>query len=288
MSTADLIWDTEPVLDRPVLVAAFAGYFDAATASTGAIDWLIEHHGATPFARIDPDDLFDFQQIRPQVELEAGLTRRITWPENIVHATDRSGDGRDLVLLSGTEPHFRWRGFCDALLEVARRTGCEMVVTLGATPEAVPHTRMPVVFGSSSDTELAARLGLSRPQYEGITGALGVLHAELDGTRFPAIAMRVAVPYYAGATHNPKASMALLRHLEHVTGVATSHADLAPAIAEWEQRLDDAVADDEQARRYLPQLEARYDGQAEDQIPSPDDLAAELERFLQERRDDQL
>jgi proteasome assembly chaperone (PAC2) family protein len=283
----DLVWEREPALDQPVFVAALAGYFDSASASTGAVDWLIGHQDAERLARIEADDFFDFQQLRPQVVLEDGVTRRIVWPENVVQATARRADGRDLVMLSGIEPHFRWRQFCSVLIEIARETGCGMVVTLGATPAQVPHTRMPPVFTSSTDRDLAARLGLSRPQYQGITGIAGVLHAELEHVGLPAIAMRVGVPHYAAGTYNPKAAMALLRHLEHVTGVPTSHAELGDAVGDWEVRLDRAVADDDEARAYLPQLEAHYDREAEDQIPSPDDLAEDFERFLRDERDDE-
>ena len=282
----DLVWEQSPALDQPVFVAALAGYFDSASASTGAVDWLIEHHDAERLAHIEADDFFDFQQIRPQVVLEDGVTRRIEWPENVVHATDRASTGRDLVMLSGIEPHFRWRQFCSVLVDVARESGCRMVVTLGATPAQVPHTRMPPVFTSSTDRELAARLGLSRPQYQGITGIAGVLHAELEHAGLPAIAMRVGVPHYAAGTYNPKAAMALLGHLEHVTGVPTSHAELGEAVGEWEARLDDAVAADDDACTYLPQLEAHYDREAEDQIPSPDDLAEDFERFLRDGDDE--
>ena len=117
--------------------------------------------------------------------LEDGVTRQIVWPENIVHVTERLGPDRDLVMLSGIEPHVHWRQFCAVLLDVADRASCEMVVTLGATPAQVPHTRMPPVFGSSTNTVLAARLGLSRPQDEGITGLAGVLHVELDRPASP-------------------------------------------------------------------------------------------------------
>ena len=82
------------------------------------------------------------------------------------------------------------------------------------------------------------------------------------------------------------ATLALLRHLEHVTGVPTSHAELGDAVGDWEVRLDTAVAEDDEARAYLPQLEAHYDREAEDQIPSPDDLAEDFERFLRDARDD--
>ena len=172
---SELVWDSEPRARRPVLVTAFAGYFDAASASTAAVDWLVAHHDASPLARIESDAFFDFQQLRPQVVLEDGVTRTIVWPENVVHVTDRGDGARDLVLLSGVEPYVRWRDFCTLVLEVAQRSGCELVVTLGATPAQVPHTRMPPVFGSSTNAALAGRLGLSRPQYQGITGVVGGL-----------------------------------------------------------------------------------------------------------------
>lgn len=283
----DLVWEREPAARRCVLVAAFAGYFDAASASTGAIDWLVEHFGAARLAHIEADEFFDFQQLRPHVVLEDGVTRKIVWPENVVHVTERLGSERDLVMLSGIEPHVHWRQFCAVLLDVASRAGCEMVVTLGATPAQVPHTRMPPVFGSSTNAALAAELGLSRPQYEGITGLAGVLHVELDRAGLPAIAMRVGVPHYATGAYNPKAAMALLRNLEHVTGVPTAHAELGDVVTEWERHLDEAVAGDADARAYIPRLEAHYDRQAEDQIPSPDDLAEEFERFLQDPPDDE-
>jgi proteasome assembly chaperone (PAC2) family protein len=283
----DLVWEREPDDRRRVLVVAFAGYFDAASASTGAIDWLVEHFAAARLAHVDGDEYFDFQQLRPHVVLEEGVTRQIVWPENVVHVTEQAGVERDLVALSGIEPHVRWRQFCTVLLEVADRAGCELVVTLGATPAQIPHTRMPPVFGSSTNAALAAELGLSRPQYEGITGLAGVLHVELDRAGLPAIAMRVGVPHYATGAHNPKAAMALLRNLEHVTGFPTAHAALGDAVTEWEHRLDEAVADDADARAYIPRLEAHFDRQAEDQIPSPDDLAEEFERFLQDPPDDE-
>jgi hypothetical protein len=140
------------------------------------------------------------------------------------------------------------------------------------------------VFGSSTNAELAARLGLSRPQYQGPTGVFGVLQAALDVTGPPAIAMRVNVPHYSMGDHDPKATMALLRHLEHVTGVATAHGQLMPEVTRWEERLSAAVADDAEARAYVSQLEARYDSETEQQVSSGDDLAAELERFLREQR----
>jgi predicted ATP-grasp superfamily ATP-dependent carboligase len=284
--TDELTWEREWPARTSILVLAFAGYFDAASAATGAVDHLIEHTGATRLATIDGDAFFDVQQVRPHVVLEDGVTRTIVWPENAVYANDETDAGRELVLLSGIEPHYSWRRFADLLVEVAEHTGAQVVITLGAMPAQVPHSRMPLVHASSANPELAKRFGLHRPRYQGITGIVGTLQAELDARAIPAISMQVGVPYYAAGAPNWKAAAALLRNLEHVTGIPTGHGALHDRAVEWEQLVDEAVAENPEASGYLPQLEAQYDREAAEQIPSSDDLAAEFERYLRELPDD--
>jgi hypothetical protein len=100
------------------------------------------------------------------------------------------------------------------------------------------------------------------------------------------VSLRVGVPHYLGNAKHPQASAALLRHLEHVLSVPTDHARLADDAARWATVHDEAVADDDNASAYVRMLEHEYDRRAEASIPSADDLAAELERFLREQRPD--
>lgn len=282
---SDLTWDREWPAQTSILVLAFAGYFDAALAATGAVDHLIEHTGATQLAHIDSDRYFDAQQVRPQVTLEDGVTRRITWPENVVHANEESAVGHELVLLSGIEPHYHWRDFAALLVDVATTTAAQVIVTLGSTAAQTPHTRLPIVHASSTNDGLVSRFGLARPRYQGITGIVGVLHAELDAHGIPAISMQVGVPHYAAGAPNPKAAMALLRNLEHVTGIPTGHAQMSDDADTWEAMVSDAISESPEAASYVPELEARYDRQAAEEIPSSEDLAAEFERYLRELDD---
>jgi hypothetical protein len=287
---SELEWERGWPPRTSILVLAFAGYFDAASAATGAVDHLIEFTDATRLATIDGDPFFDAQQVRPHVVLEDGVTRTIVWPENTIHsnaalADDGTDAGRELVLLSGIEPHYAWRRFSDIVVEVAQHTGAQVVVTLGAMPAQVPHSRMPLVHASSANPEIAQRFGLARPRYQGITGIVGTLQAALDHLGLPAISMQVGVPYYAAGAQNWKATAALLRNLEHVTGIPTGHGLLHERVVEWEQLVDEAVAENPEASGYLPQLEAEYDRQATEQLPSSDDLAAEFERYLRELDD---
>jgi PAC2 family len=288
----ELIWhDTpEPGLHRPVLVAAFTGWFDIAGGATAAIRHLGGDDGWL-LAAIDPDGFFDFTASRPTVTLDEDRKRVVAWPRNEIRAggagvAGPAGGAHDLVLLKGEEPNVRWGTFAGLLLEVAQRLSCEMVVTVGTVADTQPHTRTPLVFGSSTNEALAARLGLSRPRYEGPTGVVGVLHDRLDRAGVPAIALRAPVPHYLAASPNPKSTVAILQHLEHVLGVPTGHGALGPEVEEWDRRHDEAVAGDDEAPAYVRQLEIVHDRRLDAAVAEEHDLAAELEAFLREQRGD--
>ncbi|MEI7546526.1 MAG: PAC2 family protein [Actinomycetota bacterium] len=273
-------------LHQPIMVLALRGLFDTAEVATDAVATLSEGRVAAIVASIDPDPFFDFTQERPLVEFDDDDERQIRWPSNEFRVARFPGWAHDLVLLSGVEPHLRYSTFADAVVSVATTLGCEVVVTLGAAPEAVPHTRPPQVVGSSTTDGLVRALGLSRPRYQGVTGLVGVVQERLDQAGLPAVSLRVGVPHYLGNAKHPQASAALLRHLEHVLGVPTGHGALAEDAMRWRTLHDEAVAEDEQAARYVEMLESEYDRRVEAAMPTADDLAAEFERFLREQRDD--
>ena len=157
--TDGLTWErNSPELRNPVLIAGFEGWNDAADAASSAATWLTQHgaRDAERLAVIDPEAHFDFQTRRPHVELRDGVTRSVTWPENVFFAVHR--DDRDLVVLRGIEPSYHWRSFTDAVLTVAKQTKCEMVVTFGALLADVPHTREARITGTATDADLIERL----------------------------------------------------------------------------------------------------------------------------------
>lgn len=270
-------------LHAPIMVVALRGWFDVAEVATGAIDELVSERVAPVVAAIDPDPFFDFTQERPEVYLDDEDDRRLRWPTNEFRLVRNPGRAHDLVVLAGVEPHLRYATFADCIISVARRLECSVVVTVGAAAEAVPHTRPPLVVGSSTNDGLVRALGLSRPTYQGITGLVGVLQERLDRAGLPAVSLRVGVPHYLGNARHPMSSAALLQHLEHVLDVPTGHGRLTDDIARWRMLHDEAVADDRQAALYLTMLESEYDRRAEASLPSADDLAAEFERFLKDQ-----
>lgn len=283
---SDVVWHALPTLRRPLFIAGFGGLFDIAETATAALTHLSSRGRPEIIASIDPEHFFNFTRHRPQVTFDDEERRQIVWPANDIAVLDDPAGVHDLVLLAGIEPDIRWRSFAEAVLDIVRRLNCELVVTVGAMADAVPHTRQPQVIGSTTNERLARSLGLSRPRYQGPTGVVGVLHDLLDRSKVPAVSLRVPVPHYAAGTEHPLSTQALLRHLEHVTGVPTGHADLDDEAARQRRRLDRAVAADGDAVQYVAALEQRYDERIVDELPSGDDLAAELERFLRDQGDE--
>ena len=279
-----LVWEsTPPELRSPILVTAFRGWFDVGGAATGALEWLSERNDSSQIAHVDPEEFFDFSEQRPEVSLRAGR-REISWPANHVYAQSSTEAERDLLMVVGVEPHLRWRAFADTIAELARRCQASLLVTVGAHIADIPHTRPFIVTGSTTDASLAEAWRLDSPSYEGPTGVVGVLHECFGALEIPAVSLRVAVPHYVSGAPNPKGSRALLERFERVTGLPTGWAELDDAAQQWEERVNEAMNADEDVIAYVRRLEKRADARAERDLPSPDDLGAEFERFL--RRQD--
>jgi proteasome assembly chaperone (PAC2) family protein len=303
-------WSTDPgalELERPALVAAFQGWNDAADAATDAVRWLARAWTTEPCASLDAEEYLDFQAARPTVELIDGTVRTVRWPALTFSAATRSGS-RDLVLLVGVEPNLRWPAFCQDVISVARSTGCETVVTLGALLGDVPHSRAVRCTGSATDEALSARLGMERSRYEGPTGIVGVLHDAARRDQFASASIWAPVPHYVASPPNPKATRALLEGVGLLLDLDLDLTDLDIASAAWERSVAEVVAGDDDVSAYVAGLEARHDAARdaeplehdlevedadddddwldEDELPSGDTLAADFERYLREQNDD--
>jgi proteasome assembly chaperone (PAC2) family protein len=281
-----LAWEAEPPqLRSPILVCAFAGWNDAAGAATTALTTAAESLDADVIAQIDPEDFFDFQANRPTIRLTEGQTREIEWPGNVLLTATPEGAERDLVLLAGTEPNLRWRTFADGVAETAAGLGVEMVVTLGALIADVAHTLPVPITGLASDDELVERLDLTRSNYEGPTGVVGVLHDSCRQRGIQSASLWAAVPHYVAAVPNPKAALALLRRLEGLVGVAVDASGLEEESESYESQVSRAVSANPEIEELVQRLEEEQSERLEiaDDIPSGDSLARDFERFLRQQ-----
>jgi len=284
-----LHWEYRPDgLRAPALVCAFKGWNDAADAASSAMTFIAGALDARRFATIDPEEFYDFQATRPRIKLVEGRTREIVWPEVELFEARIPRAPRDLILLAGTEPSYRWRTFSRVIVELVEALGVQMMVTLGALLADVPHTRPVSITGIASDPALIDRLGLNSSSYEGPTGIVGVLHAACQEAGMPSASLWAAVPHYIAAAPNPKAALALVRKLEGLVGVAIDAGGLESAAGDYERQVNLAVQSDPDVATFVERLEQAAGDQEDpaEGIPSGDSIARDLQRFLRQRGDD--
>lgn len=282
-------WHEEISLRAPVLIAAFKGWNDAGDAASFAAEHLSRVWDAERVASIDPEEFYDFQAVRPQVELIDGVTRKITWPSNEFHAAKLNGAPGDALLLLGTEPSHRWRTFSELVVDIAEKHDVSLVITLGSLLADVPHSREVPITGTAGDQDLIDSLGLQRSRYEGPTGIVGVLHDACARRGIGSASLWAAVPHYLAVSPNPKAALALVDKTVSLVKAPADIGELERASAVYEERVSEIVASDEDVAGYVTLLEERADERDDSDeidiadLPTGDALAEELEKYLRDR-----
>lgn len=272
---ASLQWLDRPILQDPVALVAFEGWGDAGESASSAVAEFLEKLDSRLFAVIDPDEHFDFQVRRPIVELDSSGIRSISWPRNEFYAI--SGLERDIVLVLGEEPHYRWKAFTSELVKALHSLGVTRAVTLGAFIGQVAHTLPVPLIGSATRPDTLAIHGLLPSGYEGPTGIVGVLNQALDSAGIDAISVWAAVPQYLSNQEYPPATEALALKASELVGVSLDVGDLAAASRQFLSTVDSAIEGNEELERYVERLE--QDANTDD----TGQLVEEIERFLRER-----
>lgn len=279
---------TEPPgeLRDPVMIAAFRGWNDAASAASTALASVGEALGAHRVGVIDPDAFYDFQTTRPLIDTTVNGPEAITWPEVEIYVARVPDGPNDLVLVAGAEPSMRWRSFTETVLGAATHLGVRRLVLLGALLADVVHTSPVRLTGLSPDPAVIAELGLRAPTYEGPTGIVGVLQHSAPSHGMQALSLWAPVSHYAAGIPNAKASLALVDALGPVANVRLDVPDLREASTAFENQVSQAVEADPRLRTLVERLQEAADRAVEEEdLPSGDELAAELERYLRERGD---
>jgi len=273
--------DTLPQLRDPVLVVALAGWVDAGLAGSGSVAFLQEQlDAAREFGRIDLGDLMDLQQTRPTVHLVDGVSREIDWPEITLTAGRL---GRDVVLVTGPEPSLRWRAVLGELVDVALQLGVSEAYTVGGIPAMASHRRPVSVLATGTDEEIVERAGAWRQDYTGPTGAQSVLQVMLGDAGIPTTALWAQVPHYLSGGASPPAIRAVLERLRELAGFAADLDGLDDQANAYVQRVEEGLTDRPDVVDVISAIEAGEDEVDESELPSGDELASEIERFLRDQ-----
>jgi hypothetical protein len=281
-----------PDLDAPVLILAMEGWIDAGLAAATAADVLLDSLETVTVARFDTDALLDYRARRPTVHMVQGVQRGLVWPSLELSAAP-DDDGNEMLLLIGSEPDRMWQGFVDEVVHLALDFGARMCVGLGAYPAPAPHTREARMACSASTASLAES-GFLRATLDFPGGAQAAIEQGCDTRGIPSLGLWAQVPHYAAGMHYPAASIGLIESLAHLAELSLPVGDLPSQADLTRVRLDELISQNPEHQAMLQQLESAYEQIEQDTgpllgetaLPTGDELAAELERFLREQQGD--
>ena len=269
------------------MVVGLEGWVDAGMGASAAMAELLASSPTTLVASFDTELLIDQRARRPIARLEDGVTTELTWPTiRIVAGKDRVG--ADMVYLTGPEPDFRWPTFIEAVVRLARDLEVRTVVGLGAFPAPTPHTR-PVRLASTvppQSVELAGRVGTVHGTLEVPAGVQAALEVSLGEAGIPVIGLWARVPHYVSAMPYPEASAVLIEGLSAVTGSVLDSSALRSAGEASRHQVDELIGANPDHLEMVRRLEAALDSEEvsplglDVDVPSGDEIAAELEQFL--------
>ncbi|MCU1495578.1 MAG: hypothetical protein JWO62_3342 [Acidimicrobiaceae bacterium] len=268
-----------------MLVVALDGWIDAGFAAATATSALLEQIETEPYATFSAEDLVDQRARRPRMRIDDGVRGEITWPEpQLLVGADRLGSG--VALLVGPEPDYRWRTFSSAVTELALELDVRLVVGLGGFPTATPHTRLVRLASTASDAELAHQIGFIPGAIEVPTGIGDVIGADCAGAGIASVGLWARVPHYVAGMAFAPAALALIEGLAAVSGLVIDSEELRESAEAGRLRVDDLISQSAEHLAMVRRLEEQVDegdelevpGGAD--IPSGDEIAAELERYL--------
>ena len=270
-------------LERPLLVLGFEGWIDAGLGGIAATNRLLADTPTEILATFDTDLLLDQRARRPIMRVENGVNMGLTWPE-ITLRWGANRSGRSLLVLSGPEPDLRWHQFTSEVVALGRQLGAELVIGLGAFPAPVPHTRPVRLSATATTAELAQMVGFLPATIDVPAGIHASLERGFADAGVAAVGLWAQVPHYTAAMPYPAASAALLDKLADMGGLTIDTTGLHAAGTQTFAQIEQLIANSEEHQAMVRQLERQLDQEPATgtlgPIPSGDELAAELERFL--------
>lgn len=270
--------------DRAILLIAFKGWSDAAEAATSATDTIISHYQAHKFASFEEEEFFAFARERPNIK-NSKDGRIIEWPNNDLFYISDAIEGTPLIILNGTEPHFKWKTFSNEVINLCQSMNVQSVVTLGALLDSIPHTRgvktqitgqhefMPDVFTQKK---------IDKSRYEGPTGITSVIIEDFKKIGIPSMSIWAHAPHYLQSSPNPIVSEALLNELSNWLPLNFDVKKLKRKSDKYLNALESAITQDSELKGYIEKLEKKYDSALSNSGPIDDDLLLkDLEKFFE-------
>lgn len=273
------------------LVIALTGFVDAGGAIGQAVSYLRENLSLEDVAVFDNDELLDYRARRPVVEFHEDHLTDFETPRLVLSlAYDELH--RPFLFLNGYEPDFRWERFTSAVLALVERFDIADTTWVHSIPMPVPHTRPLGATVSGNREELIDSLSVWKPHTQIPANVLHLLELLLQEHGHAVAGFALLAPHYLTDTEYPEAALSALELYSASSGLVFPSDELREEGRDFVGRVDEQVAENAELGKLVHSLEARYDtymegtelraplSMDEEDLPTAEDIAAELERYL--------
>lgn len=289
---------TAAAMDVPAglpLIAGLTGFADAGGTISLLGAYTLENlPGHELLARFDNDVLLDYRARRPTFTFEHDHVENYTPPKLALYLV-HDEVGRPFLFLGGYEPDFAWDAFAAAVVGLVETFEVSSVSWVHAIPMPVPHTRPLQVTVSGNNTELIEQLSAWRPRTQAPATAMHLIEQRLTEQDHLTNGFVVLVPHYLGDTEYPAALITALQSITAATGLVFPTDDLRADNDDFIANINEQVLGNAELQRLVGALEERHDTYMQDNpvrrglgeagnLPTADEIAAELEQFLAHQR----
>ena len=273
------------------MVCVLTGFLDAGKAAELAARHLAGLSDARVVATFDVDSLHDYRARRPPVSFVRDRYDDYEAPRLVVRSLRDSG-GTPFLLLQGPEPDIRWEGFARAVREVVEHFGVSRVVSLGAVPMAVPHTRPIAVTPHANRGDLLTGTSPWQGELRVPASAQALLEIRLGEWGHDALGYVAHIPHYLAQMEYPQAAVVLVEHLERGGRLTIDRTDLLEAAEITETEIDRYLTSHEEVGDVVRGLEQQYDtfheasaaGESllapDEPLPTGEEIGQQFEQFL--------
>lgn len=277
------------------LVAGLTGFADAGSAVQQLGEYFADTSAPVPVAVFDDDELLDYRARRPIIEFDEDHLASYT-PASLVLSLCRDEIGRPFLLLLGYEPDFQWNRFAAAVIGLIERFEVTTTTWLQAIPMPVPHTRPLQVTVGGTRQDLIDSMSAWRPTTRAPSNVLHLVEYRLAQQGREVAEFVLLIPHYLSDTELPAAVSKGLEAVSAATGLLFPVDPVRDRSRDFFARVDEQVGANEELAALVRTLEERHDAYMagnpvrspltddEGEVPSADELAAELEKFLAFRR----
>ncbi|MCS5510374.1 PAC2 family protein [Curtobacterium flaccumfaciens pv. flaccumfaciens] len=277
------------------LIAGLTGFADAGSAVAQVTNSILEDLGTELVAEFDPDVLLDWRARRPVITFEHDHISAVEPPRLALHLV-RDEIGQPFLFLSGYEPDFQWNRFVRAVTGLAADLQVADTTWVQSIPMPVPHTRPISLTVSGTRADLVEQMSVWKPETQAPANVLHLVEHRLAETGAQVTGLVLLVPHYLSDTEFPDAAVAALSGIAAATGLIFPTDALRESGREFLTRVEEQVAGIPELQRLVSVLEERHDTYMEGnpvaspltgvdgEVPTADAIAAELERFLADRR----